>query len=88
MRFSHLFIAASALAISCVAGWRVTNDADIYSAFGANLTPSNKYNSPLPPWKKGAKPGWYYGSKPSAFPDIPCFNGVSRFCLIHVDLLF
>lgn len=76
MRLDQLFIAASALAISGVASWRVTNEADIYSAFGFNLTPSDKYNSPLAPWEKGAKPGWYYGSKPFAFPDIPCLNGV------------
>ncbi|KAF8894996.1 hypothetical protein CPB84DRAFT_1816011 [Gymnopilus junonius] len=54
----------------------VTKEADIYFSLGFNLIPSNKYNSPLAPWKKGAKPGWYYSSKPFAFPDVPCLNGV------------
>ena len=80
MRFDKLFAIVSSVGlISGVASWRVTKEDDLYSSFGFNLIPSNKFNSPLAPWKKGAKPGWYYGSKPFAFQDIPCLNGVSEF---------
>ncbi|TFK74554.1 hypothetical protein BDN72DRAFT_853899 [Pluteus cervinus] len=42
--------------------------------FGFGLNSGNHYGAPTPPWKKGCKPGWYLGTKPSKHPGIPCLT--------------
>ncbi|KAK7444342.1 hypothetical protein VKT23_015354 [Stygiomarasmius scandens] len=38
-----------------------TNAAAATTDLGSNLVASNFYGAPIPPWKKGYHPGWYYG---------------------------
>ncbi|KAF9445460.1 hypothetical protein P691DRAFT_734959 [Macrolepiota fuliginosa MF-IS2] len=46
----------------------------IFAKINKDLTSKNHYGAPIPPWKPGYKPGWYYGPNPGAHPDIPCLG--------------
>lgn len=48
---------------------------------GADLSSTNHYGAPIPPWEPGCKPGWYYGPHPGDHPDLPCLGGV---CIMTV----
>lgn len=48
----------------------------IFAKLNKDLTSKNHYGSPIPPWKPGSKPGWYYGPHPGKYPGIPCLNSV------------
>ncbi|KAJ7054137.1 hypothetical protein C8F01DRAFT_1374597 [Mycena amicta] len=52
-------LAAFAFGVSAQTPFTVTSDS-ITSALQLNAI--NYFNSPLPPWKAGSKPGWHYGS--------------------------
>lgn len=55
---------------------------------GADLSDTNNYGSPQPPWVHGANPGWYYGNNPHLFPGIPCLNGVrTSICSFYACLI-
>jgi hypothetical protein len=41
-----------------------STNAALSATLGVSLTAANHYGSPIPPWQKGAKPGWYYGDHP------------------------
>ncbi|KAL9711425.1 hypothetical protein Ac2012v2_005970 [Leucoagaricus gongylophorus] len=43
---------------------------------GADLSSTNHYGAPIPPWEPGCKPGWYYGPHPGDHPDLPCLGGL------------
>ncbi|KAF9445374.1 hypothetical protein P691DRAFT_675758 [Macrolepiota fuliginosa MF-IS2] len=43
---------------------------------GLDLSNTNHYGSPIPPWLPGSKPGWYYGPHPGDHPDLPCLGGL------------
>lgn len=49
---------------------------------GADLSSSNHYGAPIPPWEPGCQPGWYYGPNPAAHPDLPCLGGVRIMAMI------
>jgi len=49
---------------------------------GADLSSSNHYGAPIPPWEPGCKPGWYYGPNPGDHPDLPCLGGVCIMTMI------
>jgi hypothetical protein len=56
------------------------NGWSVQQATGFDLTNTNKYGSPTPPWESGHKPGWFYGqNNPFKYPQYPCLSGVSRF---------
>ncbi|KAF4612039.1 hypothetical protein D9613_003800 [Agrocybe pediades] len=75
MRFTKVFAAAT-LALSGVSASPVTVTFDLIGILGFDLTEGNKYNSPIPPWLHGSKPGWYYGNNPFAYKDLPCLVGI------------
>ncbi|PPQ90270.1 hypothetical protein CVT25_013095 [Psilocybe cyanescens] len=76
MRFATLLTAAT-VAVSGVAASPVTLFGfDLTSVIGFDLTQTNHYGSPFPPWHPQGKPGWYYGDNPFLFPDIPCLSGI------------
>ncbi|RDB19595.1 hypothetical protein Hypma_013251 [Hypsizygus marmoreus] len=75
MRFAPLFAAAS-LAVSGVTASPLSIDVDISSVIGFDLSASNFYGAPRPPWTPGAHPGWYFGDHPHLFPDLPCLEGL------------
>jgi len=52
---------------------------------GADLSDTNHYGAPIPPWEPGCKPGWYYGPHPGDHPDLPCLGGV---CIMTVILKY
>ncbi|KAF9477455.1 hypothetical protein BDN70DRAFT_810616 [Pholiota conissans] len=79
MRFTTVVAAVAVAATGAEAlslplpipGWTVSQ------ATGFNLDISNKYGSPIPPWKPGHKPGWYYGpGNPFKYPQYPCLGGI------------
>jgi len=39
-----------------------------------DLSIGNKYNALIPPWERGAHPGWYYGSNPQENDQYPCLR--------------
>ena len=43
---------------------------------GFDLSQTNNYGAPIPPWGQGTYPGWYNGDHPDLFPGIPCLSGV------------
>ncbi|EEB90923.1 hypothetical protein MPER_10807, partial [Moniliophthora perniciosa FA553] len=61
MRFTAIFAAAAAIFATGVSAAPATTEASLTAQFGATLTPANNYGAPIPPWKSGCKPGWYYG---------------------------
>jgi hypothetical protein len=85
MRFTAFFAAATA-ATTCVLAVPDTRpieardislSLDMNSLFGGfDLSNTNNYGSPLPPWVHGNKPGWYYGPHPRDHPNLPCLGGV------------
>ncbi|KAJ7023258.1 hypothetical protein C8F04DRAFT_970341 [Mycena alexandri] len=58
MRFSAVFSALAVVATGVSAANFSANS--ISSAIA--LTSSNHYGAPIPPWKVGHHPGWYYGN--------------------------
>ena len=75
MRFSALFSAVS-IAVAGVASSPLdSRDLDGLLG-GADLSAANRYGAPNPPWTLNSKPGWYYGSHPGLYVDIPCLSGV------------
>ncbi|KAK7032612.1 hypothetical protein VNI00_012875 [Paramarasmius palmivorus] len=63
MRFTAIFAAAAIFATGASAAetTSATTTATLTAQLGLTLTPANKYGAPIPPWKPGCKPGWYYG---------------------------
>ncbi|TFK39300.1 hypothetical protein BDQ12DRAFT_698277 [Crucibulum laeve] len=45
--------------------------------FGTDLSASNHFGAPFPPWAHGAHPGWYFGHFPWLHNGLPCFPGPS-----------
>ncbi|KAJ3562716.1 hypothetical protein NP233_g9399 [Leucocoprinus birnbaumii] len=43
---------------------------------GFDMSNTNHYGAPIPPWKPGSKPGWYYGPHPGNHPSLPCLGGL------------
>ncbi|KAJ7041066.1 hypothetical protein C8F04DRAFT_1081478 [Mycena alexandri] len=58
MRFSAVF---SALAVVATGVSAANFSADSITS-AITLTSSNHYGAPIPPWKVGHHPGWYYGN--------------------------
>lgn len=52
---------------------------------GFDLSNTNHYGAPIPPWEPGSKPGWYYGPHPGDHPDLPCLGGV---CIMVIILKY
>ncbi|KAF8890617.1 hypothetical protein BD779DRAFT_1469145 [Infundibulicybe gibba] len=78
MRFATLFTATT-LALGAAASPTpdtLTATVDLTSLFGIDLTSSNHYGAPNPPWVHGANPGWYYGNDPFKYPELPCLIGI------------
>uniref|UniRef100_A0A8H8CEQ0 Uncharacterized protein n=1 Tax=Psilocybe cubensis TaxID=181762 RepID=A0A8H8CEQ0_PSICU len=76
MRFATL-ASAAAVAVSGVAASPVTIFGfDLTGVIGFDLTQTNHYGSPLPPWHPQGKPGWYFGNSPHLYPEIPCLSGI------------
>ncbi|KAF5362938.1 hypothetical protein D9758_007077 [Tetrapyrgos nigripes] len=69
MQLTGLITIAAALTsaviapVSAVPATSSTNAA-LSITLGSTMTTANHYGAPIPPWKKGAKPGWYYGDHP------------------------
>ncbi|KAF5334158.1 hypothetical protein D9758_014813 [Tetrapyrgos nigripes] len=57
------FTSALIAPVSAVPAADSTNAA-LSATLGSTLTASNHYGAPIPPWEKGAYPGWYYGDHP------------------------
>ena len=71
MRFSI------ALTLAAAASTAVATPVELELAARAGLggmTFQNNYGAPIPPWKSGSKPGWYYGNSPQLHPGLPCLN--------------
>lgn len=87
MRFSVLLAAASA-AVTSVGAVPAANplgardfslSLNLGGLFdGFDLTNTNHYGAPIPPWVAGHKPGWYYGPHPGSHPELPCLGGVRQ----------
>ncbi|ESK82577.1 fruit-body specific protein a [Moniliophthora roreri MCA 2997] len=54
------FFVAIALALAFANGAFAT--LGLQSYLGGILTKNNHYGAPIPPWKEGCYPGWYYGN--------------------------
>jgi hypothetical protein len=69
MYFARLATIASAFAgvalVAPVVAAPAADNTALSATLGNTLTAANHYGAPIPPWQKGAKAGWYYGS----FPD-------------------
>lgn len=92
MHFAAIFAAVS-LAVSSVTAsplnprdvdanvdalsFDVTVDADVQRVVGFDLSASNFYGAPYPPWVPESFPGWYVGDHSADFPELPCLVGVS-----------
>jgi hypothetical protein len=102
MRFSAL-LATTAVAVTSVRGVPTANAVEsrdlslslnLGGLFnGMDLSNTNHYGAPIPPWAPGHKPGWYYGPHPGDHPDLPCLGGVrliayiEAFPLTHFQLI-
>ncbi|KAF8148335.1 hypothetical protein K438DRAFT_1733912 [Mycena galopus ATCC 62051] len=60
MRSTTLLATLVVAATSAVATVGSFSSASV--ALAGGLTPQNCYGAPIPPWKTGHHPGWYYGS--------------------------
>ncbi|KAF8131756.1 hypothetical protein K438DRAFT_1642737 [Mycena galopus ATCC 62051] len=60
MRFNTYFAALVVAATGAVATVGSFSSASV--ALAGGLTEKNCYGAPIPPWKTGHYPGWYYGS--------------------------
>ncbi|KAG6812619.1 hypothetical protein H0H92_001838 [Tricholoma furcatifolium] len=74
MRVTAL-VAAASIAVSGVMASPLTVSLDATSIFG-DLSSSNYYGAPTPPWEAGANPGWYFGSSPELYPTLTCLEGL------------
>ncbi|KAK7052227.1 hypothetical protein R3P38DRAFT_2859202 [Favolaschia claudopus] len=70
MRFSTIFTAFTAL----VSGASAANFSTETVVSAAGLTAQNFYGAPIPPWKVGHYPGWYYGHGTPPV-GLPCLLG-------------
>ncbi|KAK0230607.1 hypothetical protein IW262DRAFT_414434 [Armillaria fumosa] len=62
--FTALFITvATALTVRGAATLNATA-AEVSSSLSVSLNKGNHYGAPVPPWKPGCSPGWYYGDHP------------------------
>ncbi|KAG7449452.1 uncharacterized protein BT62DRAFT_1073925 [Guyanagaster necrorhizus] len=62
--FSALLVTvATALVVRGAATLNAT-EAAISSSLSVSLNKGNNYGAPIPPWKSGCSPGWYYGDHP------------------------
>lgn len=85
MRFAALFAITTA-AVASVGGVPTATEVDsrdlslslnLGGLFGDfDLSNTNHYGAPIPPWAPGHKPGWYYGPHPGNHPQLPCLGGV------------
>ncbi|KAJ7794086.1 hypothetical protein B0H14DRAFT_2392861 [Mycena olivaceomarginata] len=69
MRFSTSFLSAIVVAATGSAATGSFSTSSITTA--GSLTEKNCYGAPIPPWKAGHHPGWYYGHS-SPPKGIPC----------------
>lgn len=83
MRFQVAVLAAVAVAITGATPFGFGGS--LQQATGYDLSNTNHYGSPIPPWKAGHQPGWYYGSSPEKFPGIPCLSGASTVLYISLN---
>ncbi|KAK0461959.1 uncharacterized protein EV420DRAFT_138145 [Desarmillaria tabescens] len=61
--FSTLFVTvATALTVRSAA--LNATAAQVSSDLSVSLNKGNNYGAPIPPWKSGCSPGWYYGDHP------------------------
>jgi len=74
MRFPTVVTAAAVLAASTGVSAQAFGFS-LNNVIGFDLTQSNHYGAPTPPWH-GGKPGWYYGNNPSKYPQYPCLSGI------------
>lgn len=86
MRFAALFAAAS-IAASGVTASPLSINLDVGNLLGFDLSASNHYGAPHPPWVPQAYPGWYVGDHAHNFPELPCLSGVSSLILIKSNIL-
>lgn len=81
MRFAALFAAAS-VTVTGIAASPLSTGINIEALVpGVDLSASNSYGAPNPPWALNGQPGWYYGQYPSLFPDLICLEGVGFSCM-------
>lgn len=66
-------LAVVAVAVSSAATALV--NFDLTEVVGHDVSASNHYGAPTPPWD-GGSPGWYYGNYPSNYEQYPCLTGV------------
>ena len=67
MRFFALtaFVAAVAILLVSAPAASATPSAAVARGYGTTYSQADHYGAPIPPWKKGCKPGWYYGNNPA-----------------------
>jgi hypothetical protein len=63
MRFFALTAIVAAVAVLLVNA-PAASASPSAAALGTTYSQADHYGAPIPPWKKGCKPGWYYGDNP------------------------
>jgi hypothetical protein len=79
--------------VSLVAAVPTADNLALSATLGSSLTAANYYGAPIPPWKKGAKAGWYYGEHPDKLGFYKYYiphlkDGVSIVNIVIADIIF